>query len=335
MNKSIYFVSIIIIVIIFNLLIIDYNYNNKIIKLTDKYKPKLIKFIKYNLTNSGNKLFFIPFFELGDNIVINGAVRYYCTIYNSVTLVCKKMYYNQIQNMYIDLNNLYIYVIPDMYTNQYINYYVPYDNEEIQTLFKINKIKILNIADHFLNYNMIINYDYVLRSYKSLNLNVNIGYKYFKTNRNYNIELDIYNKLVEIIGEKYVIVIDDEKRNFLINDTYINKIKLPIFKLGMNSKNDNPKLDLLKNSYIFNYTTILEKADTVLSIDTSIPWICDFLNIKCNLYIYNSRIDDIKFKNKNIKLLDVKYSDKIKSLCNINNYVWKYPLDWVKTYITI
>lgn len=103
----------------------------------------------------------------------------------------------------------------------------------------------------------------------------------------------------------------------------------------MNSKNKNPKLDLLKNSNVFNYITILENAESIYSIDTSIPWICDFLNIKCNLFVYNSRLGDIKYRNKNIKLLDIKLSDKIESIYNINNYIWKYPLDHIKAYINI
>ena len=102
----------------------------------------------------------------------------------------------------------------------------------------------------------------------------------------------------------------------------------------MNSKNINPELDLLKDPYIFNYITILENAQKILSIDSSIPWLCDYANLKCKLYIYNTRQGKIEYRNKNIKLLDVEYEDDINSLYNSNNYIYKYPSEYITSFLS-
>jgi hypothetical protein len=331
MYKYIY-ISLIFYLIITIIYLICYNYSDKTIDLHNNYKPRLIKFIKTKLNDSNKKLFLIPFFELGDNIIINGAVRYYCTIYSKVVLVCKNMYYDQISYMYRDLDNLLLYRIPTLYTHQYLRYYVPYDND-INELYKSYNIQYLHIPKKSLNYDQLVNYHYTIRTYRALNLDIDIGYKYFKINRDYDKEKKIYNKLINIIGSKYVIVIDDEKRHFKINEKYLNMINYPIFKLSMNSKNKNPKLDLLKDPYVFNYITILENAQKIISIDSSIPWLCDYANLSCKLYIYNTRQGRIEYRNKNIKLLDVDNKDEIISLFNSNNYIYKYPTEYLTSFI--
>jgi hypothetical protein len=146
-------------------------------------------------------------------------------------------------------------------------------------------------------------------------------------------ENELYNKLVNITGYNYVVIIDDEKRNYLINDKYIKNIKYPIFKLSSNSKNINPELDMIKDPYIFNYITILEKAQKILSIDSSIPWLCDFININCNMYVYNNRQDIIKYRNNNIKIIDGNILDKLNNFSNLNNYIFKYPIEDLKSYL--
>jgi hypothetical protein len=331
MYKNIYNILITCLIIITIYLIYD-NYNDKTLELRNHYKPKLIKFITTKLNDSNKKLFLVPFFELGDNIVMNGAVRYYCTIYNKVVLVCKEMYYDQISYMYQDLDNLLLYKIPTLYSNQYLRYYIPKD-KYINELFKYYNIEYFHIVDNYLNYDQLINYHYTIRTYRALNLNIDIGYKYFKINRDLEKEKEIYNKLINIIGEKYVIIIDDEKRKFRINSKYLNNINYPIFKLSMNSKNKIRELDLIKDPYIFNYITILENAQKILSIDSSIPWLCDYANLNCNLFIYNNRQGKIEYRNKNIKLLDVGNYDQINSLLNNNNYIYKYPIEYVTSVV--
>ena len=133
----------------------------------------------------------------------------------------------------------------------------------------------------------------------------------------------MYNQLTEVIGEKYIVIIDDEKRNFLINDEYIKNLKLPIFKLSNNSKNLNKKLDDIKSEYIFDYIKILSNADTIFSIDTSMLWLIDFLNINTKIYAFCARNDTCIYRNKNIIKLDIKLLDILKTNINSSNYFIK------------
>jgi hypothetical protein len=131
----------------------------------------------------------------------------------------------------------------------------------------------------------------------------------------------LYNKLINIIGKKYIVVIDDEKRNFTINPKYLSHIKYPIFKMSHNSKNFIPELNLIKDPIIFNNIKILENATEIISIDTSIPWIIDFLNINVKTSVHTYMRDgDIKFKNKNIKIINGNYIERLRAYTNLSTY---------------
>ena len=134
MNKYIIFSIILFILLSLILQLIDVYYMESII-LTKKYTPKLIDFVHKNINKKSNNLFFIPHLELGDSIVLNGVVRYYCSIYDNVIMVCKKLYYEQIKFMYSDLNNLILYKVPDKNVYTKMSVYIPYNKIEIKQLF--------------------------------------------------------------------------------------------------------------------------------------------------------------------------------------------------------
>jgi hypothetical protein len=302
-------------------------------KLENKYIIKLNKLIDVKLSDMNKKIFIVPFIELGDNIIINGGIQYLSKKYDTIIYVCKKSNYKQISYMFQNLSNIIYYIIPDKYTIPYIKYYIPVDNK-IYNKFKKYNISYINFYDnisknrHKFLYNY-INEDVVQRTYNNLKLDINIGYNYFKIPRDDKRENNLYNKLVNIIGDKYVIVIDDEKRNFLINDIYLTKIKLPIYKLSMNSHNKNKKLDNIKSEYIFDYIKILSNAESIYSIDTSLLWLLDFLNINIPIYAFCARNDTCIYRNKNIKKIDVFINDIIQTNINYNNYTFKHVIDYI------
>jgi hypothetical protein len=126
MNRFIIFSIILFLTLILIYRIFDF-YQNETIILTKKYKPKFIDFINTNLSSQSKKLFFIPHLELGDSIALNGIVRYYCSIYDTVIMVCKKSYYAQIRFMYVDLKNLILYQVPNKNVYRKMNIYIPYN----------------------------------------------------------------------------------------------------------------------------------------------------------------------------------------------------------------
>lgn len=305
-----------------------WNYNTKINKISNKYENRLINLLNNKLINNNEKkLFIIPILELGDSIIINGAIRYFSNKYKNIIYVCKKANYNFISYMYRDLDNILYYIIPDKYTKPYINYYVPI-NDNIIKIFNNKNITYINMHD-----NLSISGDFINRTYYRLNLSNDIAYNYFKIVRNYEREDILYNKLIEIIGDKYIILIDDEKRNFMINKKYLENKEYPIFNISKNSNNKNIKLELIKSDNLFDYIKILENAVEIISIDTSIPWLIDMMNINVKTSIYPTRQDTIIYKNKNIKKLDVFLKEMLDTNLNINNYAIKDRYEKLLSYI--
>ena len=87
------------------------------------------------------------------------------------------------------------------------------------------------------------------------------------------------------------------------------------------------------NPIIFNNIKILENAVEIISIDTSIPWLIDMMNINVKTSIYPARQDTIIYKNKNIKKLDVFLKEMLDTNLNINNYVIRDRYEKLASYI--
>jgi hypothetical protein len=311
--KDIYFIIGSIIVLIF-LYIISTNKVNSIVSRIIS-KIKLINFIKSNLDKTSEKLIIFPHLELGDNIIFNGIVRHYCSIYKKVILICKVTYVKQLEYMYNDLNNLILYPIKGgEIENINVLDELYYDNE-IKNIFIDYNIKFIAINsykkyydtnnDNLKGYINKLYYgkdkitEYPLIFFNELNLPYDIRYTNFKVNRNYIIENEIYVKLINILGYKYNIIIDDEKRNFNINIKYI-KNNYPNFRLGNNSINLDKELENIKTDNIFNYIKILENAQEIHTIDSSIVLLIDALNLNVKTYIHRYlRPAPVIYNNKN------------------------------------
>jgi hypothetical protein len=324
MNNNIYILLILILLFYIN----DYIYY---IVLLDKYiksydiNYKLLNKNKIKLTNFLKKIksriktnFIIPHLEIGDNIVINGMIRYYLEK-NNVVLVCKYMYKKQIEYMYADIlnnnlnnniNKLYIYDISGgEIENKNIYNELPID-DSIKRYMKNNNIELIIFNSYKLYYSIIpINYtEYPDYLYSDVNINKKFQYTKFKIPRNFETENILYNKLINLIGKKYIIIIDDEKRNFLIKDKYISK-KIPIFKIGLNSNNELDQLNSIKDINMFNYIKILENAYEIHTIDTSLLLLIDILPINNDTYrhVYAKKTlyanNTVNLKNKSIKLI--------------------------------
>jgi len=263
----------------------SYDINNNLII---KNKKKLKKFL--NKIKSKNKtIFIIPHLEIGDNIIINGMIRYYLTDYR-VVLVCKDMFKKQIEYMYEDilknnLNKLFIYNIRGgTMENKNIYNELPID-DNIKIYMKSNNIELIVFNLYKVYYSMIpiYNENYPSLFYTQLNLDKTIQYTKFKIPRNYDKEDILYQKLINIVGKNYIIVWEDIKRKLIINKKYITK-KIPIFKLGFNSINEIEELNNLRDDNIFNYIKILNNAIQIHTIDSSLLILIDILQIKGDIY---------------------------------------------------
>jgi hypothetical protein len=139
---------------------------------------------------------------------------------------------------------------------------------------------------------------YPVYFFEYLDLPYEIRYTKFKINRDDNKENILYNNLINIIGDKYIVIIDDEKRNYVINNHI--KSARPIFRLGNNSNNKNKKLEIIKSDNIFNYIKILENAEEIHTIDSSIVLLIDALDLQVKTHIHRYiRSNAVKYKNTN------------------------------------
>lgn len=301
-----YIYGIIILILIIYILI---NKKNKII-LIQNNKKKIYNFIITNINNNSlntnnRNLILLPHLELGDNIIINGIVRHYCTIYSNVILICKKNYQKQIEYMYSDLDNLLLYPINggimegiDIRDEFYYDY-------EMYNLFNQNNIDFIPMCGYrgaYSDYYVQNSEKYPEYFFEYLNVPYEIRYTKFKINRDNDAENLLYNNLVNIIGDKYIVIIDDEKRNYVI-DKHINSAS-PIFKLGNNSNNKNTKLEIIKSDNIFNYIKILENAEEIHTIDSSIVLLIDALDLQVKTHIHRYiRPQAVKYKNTNFSYI--------------------------------
>ena len=298
-------------IIFISILYIIYVKSSIILNNKNNYN-RISNFVVTKLNGNGNKVILLPHLELGDNIVINGAVRYLCTMYSKVVLICKQVYLKQLEYMYSDLDNLILYPINGGIIENINPRDEFYYDENVESIFNNYNITFIPICLYSNFYNIKPEYDrskcgrlkYPNDFYDYLNLPNNIRYPFFKINRDYETEVLLYNNLINIIGNKYNIIIDDEKRNLIIDDKYI-KNNYPIFKLSSSSINKNTKLNTIKSDNIFNYINILENAQEIHTIDSSIVHLIDSLNIEVKTYIHRYvRPHEVNYENKNFILIN-------------------------------
>lgn len=219
--------------------------------------------------------------SLNDLLIINGIVNYYTIKYNKVYLLCKKIDFETINQMFSH-NNLIIPISIDMEIN---NNVLSYDS----IIFKeYEKIDIIKIGMHNPNWDSLksdfiienLPYLYFKTFYEQLNLDYEIRYKYEKINRNILSEKKLNN-------EKYKFVNGVKKNDF-------NEDELFIF-----DPCDNPVYPKISNN-ILDYCTILENSYEIhLSYNYffSLCMLLDLSKVK-NKYIYTSIIN-IKEYHKN------------------------------------
>jgi hypothetical protein len=299
------------IVVIFNNIIFFKRSNKNI----DKNRIIITEYFKnYILNNETNTktLFIIPHLELGDNLIINGMIHHYLEKQN-VILVCKLKYLEQLEIMYANTFDkkykLYFYPVKGG-SLENINIYneIPID-EKLTEYLNDNNIHVNIFNGYKLNYyklpNIVLN-SYPMYFYNDNRLDNTIQYTKFKISKNEKEEDEIYQRLINTIGTNYIVIIDDEKRNLLLNNKYINS-NIPIFKLGLDSKNKIDALNKIRDKNIFNYIKILENANEIHSIDSCILLLIDMLPIKGKIfahkYVRSNIFTNVNYNNKYIKYI--------------------------------
>tara|TARA_B100001175_G_scaffold272551_1_gene245776 strand:+ start:1995 stop:2891 length:897 start_codon:yes stop_codon:yes gene_type:complete len=239
--------------------------------------------------------------RLGDMILCNGLIRILSKKYKKfdLNIFCRSKHLNLIKFMYRD--NKRIRLIPLLENSQLTNekLLIKYEGKFIENYIKKNNIKkqdLITIGfEHYhktKNLNPDKNHPWPcdVVFYKQFNIPFKKRFSETYWLRNRYAEKKLYNQLIKK-KEKYIFVHDDPKRNIFINSKFFDK---NIKKIIRN--------DIKKN--IFDYGYILENANEIHIMESSIRQIIEVLNIKTKkLYLYKGRggEHDIDLYNSKLK----------------------------------
>ena len=178
---------------------------------------------------------------LGDHIICNGMVRHFCKKYTNVVLFCYTHYYDNISYMYRDLDNLEIF---------------NFDKEEDAIVFVESNPTVKNslIRPGFEKLDSCLDrmtFDEAFYYLAGLDFQVRFDEFYFE--RDLEKEDEVCNTL-NPDNEKYIFVLDDPKRGYLIDED-----KLP------------KEYKIIRNDFqfrMFDYIKLLENAEEIHMMQT-------------------------------------------------------------------
>jgi len=178
---------------------------------------------------------------LGDHIICNGMIRYFCKKYDNVVVFCKDHYYDNINYMYRDLNNLEIFNFLD-------------DEQVVEFINKNISVKNNLIKPGFQNLDSCLDrmtFDEAFYYLAGLDFQIRFDEFYFE--RNLEKEEEVC-KTLNPDGEKYIFVLDDPKRGYNIDMTKVND-----------------EYKVIRNDYqfkMFDYIKLLENAEEIHMMQT-------------------------------------------------------------------
>lgn len=178
---------------------------------------------------------------LGDHIICNGMIRYFCKKYDNVVIFCKTNYYDNVSYMYRDLNNLEIFNFSD-------------DVEVVQFINGNFNVKNNLIKPGFENLDSCLDrmtFDEAFYHLAGLDFQIRFDEFYFE--RDLEREDEVC-KTLNPDDEKYIFVLDDPNRGYNIN---------------MSKVTDEYKV--IRNDYqfeIFDYIKLLENAEEIHMMQT-------------------------------------------------------------------
>jgi hypothetical protein len=226
---------------------------------------------------------FLFHLSTGDNFTMYGAVRHLQKIYKDVYIFC--LYRNRytVKQMYQQFNNIHIHIILN---EDYNNCIVP--NHLIE-LYKANikNYDLYSCGSHINNFYEVPGY-FWSKFYDNINLPYSLRYEYNDINRNSK-EDDLYNKVVEKYGKKYIFLHDHRnvKYKHICERADVNVISdYPIFHPNFNyysniggEFNDLWSQDFLSDN-LFDYCMLIENATEIHISDSSFSCLMPYLDLK-------------------------------------------------------
>ena len=217
----------------------------------------------------------------GDNFTMYALIRHFQKIYKYIYIFCLERNIHTITQMYEKYNNIKLIIIDGNWLNIDLNKYTQ----------NIKDYDVIRCGVHNKNWNDIGTIMFWRYFYKVVDLPYEIRYEYNDINRNNERELNLYNKLINKYGEKYIFIFDHKDENGTYRDCDrrgdVNidvSNEIPIFHPNFNFYKHNHKFfnlwskDLMSNN-ILDYGTIIENANEIIMNDSSFGCLCPYLNL--------------------------------------------------------
>lgn len=263
----------------------------------------------------------------GDYLTMYACVKEYAEKYKNIYIFSLKRCEKFVKQLYANNSNIIITVLPENYEKDNKLYYnVPIEDLNKYLPIKKNEYDLIKTGNSFREDGKIdpkwfkLSYlgEFWKKFYHQAGLDYSIRYKYMKINRDHEREMQLYNKVVERYGEKYVfihdhghIAYDHKGRKSYLNRNIINN-DIPLFHPNINFYKDKPghkfnKLwseDFISDN-LLDYCTIIERSDRINIIDSVFICLAPYLDL--------SGVKEKKVKSR----LDLKDYDKRLSNWNI------------------
>lgn len=197
---------------------------------------------------------------LGDYIMCNGMVRHFCKNYDEVILFCLAHNFKNVEYMYRDVDNLKIFI---------------FDTEDqICDFIEDEKIKdnLLKVGFNNLKYYDENNINFDVGFYELAGLDYDLRFSEFYVERDLEEEDRVYKEL-NPNNEKYIFVHDDPNRGYSIDMSKIDSEYKII-------RNDTRFL-------IFNYIKVLENAEEIHCMQSSIKDLINSYKLNAKMYFHN------------------------------------------------
>ncbi len=263
------------------------------------------------------KCLILSHLSLGDQLIINGLVRFFSIKYFNIFILCKDKHLKSLISIYSD-NNSIIPISVDT------NNYIIQNDHYLFSLFNDKDIDIIRLGAFNDNWNHLksnyivdnLPYSFYETFYNQINLDYNIRYKYEFINRNTYRENQFYNNTMSKYTINNYVFVHNLNNSPLFNHTFLYNKCIPIFHPNFNYYSSNPTTHKYHYDYwngnisdnIMDYCKILENAYEIHVIFSSFFNLCMYLDLSkvVKKYIYTN-VYNIKDLHVNLKDWNIIY----------------------------
>ena len=247
-----------------------------------KYLFKKDRLIKYSIEEIKNNRFIIHHhLGLGDYINCNGMVNYLSRNFHRVIIPLKPNYSKMIKYLYKDNPKVEFFEIGDRFSNitkkltsSDFDLQANYEYEQIESYSKNNNLEILRVGHEKLSWPIPKSF------YDQLNIPFKMSSDLFNPpyDSDKNNEYEEMLKIIYNLGNSYSLThLESSMSRYEIKDLKLDK-PLSFLKIEMET-------DIYKN--IFYYLKVLEKAEEIHVVNSSIFCLADRVKTNGKLFLHN------------------------------------------------